>query len=237
MRGWRESASAGAGHRAKNRRCACAAGDFAVPPGYFLKWTGQYELLEKMNERLRVVIPLTLIIIVVLLLWHFRNVTEVLIVLLSIPFALVGSVWLLWLLDYRLSTAVWVGLIALLGLDAETGVFMLLFLDLSYDEAKARGHLRTKGDLVEAIVHGAVKRVRPKAMTVFAAMIGLLPIMWSTGTGADLMKRIAAPMVGGLVTSTALTLLILPALYPWLRRRSEGGSATGEPGTHEAAAG
>ena len=115
-------------------------------------------------------------------------------VMLAVPFSVVGAVWLLWLLGYNVSIAVWVGMIALMGLDAETGVFMLLFLDLSHDDARARGRLRTTGDLVEAIVHGAVKRVRPKAMTVFAAMMGLLPIMWSTGTGADVMKRIAAPM-------------------------------------------
>jgi copper/silver efflux system protein len=125
----------------------------------------------------------------------------------------VGAVWLLYGLGYNMSIAVWVGMIALMGLDAETGVFMLLFLDLSHAEYKAKGMLRNRGDLVEAIVHGAVKRVRPKAMTVFAAMLGLLPIMWSVGTGADLMKRIAAPMIGGLVTSFLMELLVYPAVY------------------------
>jgi Cu(I)/Ag(I) efflux system membrane protein CusA/SilA len=138
----------------------------------------------------------------------------------AVPFSAVGAVWLLWALGYNVSIAVWVGLIALMGLDAETGVFMLLFLDLSYDEYKAKGMLRTRGDLVEAIVHGAVKRVRPKAMTVFAAMIGLLPIMWSVGTGADLMKRIAAPMIGGLVTSFLMELLVYPAVYFLWKRKS-----------------
>lgn len=142
------------------------------------------------------------------------------VVMLAVPFSMIGAVWLLWLLDYNVSIAVWVGMIALMGLDAETGVFMLLFLDLSYDEAKAGGRLSTTDDLVEAIIHGAVKRVRPKAMTVFAAFIGLLPIMWSTGTGADLMKRVAAPMVGGLVTSFLLELLVYPAIY-YLWRRKE----------------
>ena len=132
-----------------------------------------------------------------------------------------GAIWLLYLLGYNVSIAVWVGMIALMGLDAETGVFMLLFLDLAHDEAKAAGRLRTTGDLVEAIIHGAVKRVRPKAMTVCAAFIGLLPIMWSTGTGADLMKRIAAPMVGGLVTSFVLELLVYPAIYYLWRRRGK----------------
>jgi Cu(I)/Ag(I) efflux system membrane protein CusA/SilA len=130
-----------------------------------------------------------------------------------VPFSAVGAVWFLWALDYNISIAVWVGMIALMGLDAETGVFMLLFLDLSHDEYKKKGLLNTRGDLQEAIVHGAVKRVRPKAMTVFAAMLGLLPIMWSTGIGADLMKRIAAPMIGGLVTSFAMELLVYPAIY------------------------
>jgi Cu(I)/Ag(I) efflux system membrane protein CusA/SilA len=131
----------------------------------------------------------------------------------AVPFSAIGAVWFLWALDYNISIAVWVGLIALMGLDAETAIFMLLFLDLSHDEYKKKGMLRTRSDLVEAIVHGAVKRVRPKAMTVFAAMLGLLPIMWSTGTGADLMKRIAAPMIGGLVTSFAMELLVYPPIY------------------------
>ena len=140
--------------------------------------------------------------------------------MLAVPFSAIGAVWLLWLLDYNVSIAVWVGMIALMGLDAETGVFMLLFLDLSHDEYKRKGLLNTRGDLVEAIIHGAVKRVRPKAMTVSAAMLGLLPIMWSTGTGADLMKRIAAPMVGGLVTSFLLELHVYPAVY-YLWKRKE----------------
>jgi Cu(I)/Ag(I) efflux system membrane protein CusA/SilA len=142
------------------------------------------------------------------------------IVMLAVPFSAIGAVWLIWALDYNVSIAVWVGMIALMGLDAETGVFMLLFLDLSHDEAKAAGKLRNEHELIEAIIHGAVKRVRPKAMTVFAAMIGLLPIMWSTGTGADLMKRIAAPMVGGLVSSFLLELLVYPAVY-FLWKRKE----------------
>jgi Cu(I)/Ag(I) efflux system membrane protein CusA/SilA len=142
------------------------------------------------------------------------------IVLLAVPFSIIGAVWFLWILGYNMSIAVWVGVIALMGLDAETGVFMLLFLDLSYDEAKAKGLLRNKVELIEAIIHGAVKRVRPKAMTVFAAMLGLMPIMWSVGAGSDVMKRIAAPMVGGLVTSFALELLVYPAIYMLWKQRS-----------------
>jgi Cu(I)/Ag(I) efflux system membrane protein CusA/SilA len=149
----------------------------------------------------------------------------------AVPFSAVGAIWLLYFLGYNISIAVWVGMIALLGLDAETGVFMLLFLDLSHGEAKAKGLLRTTGDLTEAIVHGAVKRVRPKAMTVFAAFIGLLPIMWSMGTGSDLMKRIAAPMVGGLITSFVMELLVYPAIYfLWKRKEVVPGPTTSPDG-------
>ncbi len=197
---------------------ATHAGEFAVPPGYFLKWTGQYELLEKMNERLRVVIPLTLIIIVVLLLWHFRNVTEVLIVLLSIPFALVGSVWLLWLLDYRLSTAVWVGIIALVGLAAQTGIVMIVYIDTAYERRRKAGKIRDLDDIIWAHMEGTVMRVRPKLMTVGTMLVGLLPLLWATGSGADVMKRIAAPMVGGLLTSAFLTLEIIPVVYTYWRQ-------------------
>jgi len=197
---------------------ATMAGGFAVPPGYFLKWTGQYELLEKMNERLRLVIPLTLILIVVLLLWHFRNVTEVLIVLLSIPFALVGSVWLLWLLDYRLSTAVWVGLIALVGLAAQTGIVMIVYIDNAYERRRKAGKIRDLDDIIWAHMEGTVMRVRPKLMTVGTMLVGLLPLLWASGSGADVMKRIAAPMVGGLITSAFLTLEIIPVVYTYWRQ-------------------
>ena len=143
-------------------------------------------------------------------------------VMLAVPFSAIGAVWLLFLLGFNISIAVWVGMIALMGLDAETGVITLVFLDLSHDAAKAEGRLRTTKDLVEAIIHGAVKRIRPKAMTVCAAFMGLLPILWSTGTGADVMKRIAAPMVGGLVTSFVLELLVYPAVYfLWKRKEVE----------------
>jgi Cu(I)/Ag(I) efflux system membrane protein CusA/SilA len=173
----------------------------------------------RVKERLKLIIPLTLVLIFGLLYMNTRSSFKAALVMAAVPFSAVGAVWLLWALGYNVSIAVWVGMIALMGLDAETGVFMLLFLDLSHDEYRARGLLRTRGDLVEAIVHGAVKRVRPKAMTVFAAMIGLLPIMWSVGTGADLMKRIAAPMIGGLVTSFAMELLVYPAVYYLWKRR------------------
>ena len=164
-----------------------------------MTWSGQYENMLRVKERLKLIIPLTLVLIFGLLYMNTKSSFKAALVMLAVPFSAIGAVWLLWALDYNISIAVWVGIIALMGLDAETGVFMLLFLDLSHDEYKAKGLLRTGGDLVEAIVHGAVKRVRPKAMTVFAAMLGLLPIMWSIGTGADVMKRIAAPMIGGLV--------------------------------------
>ncbi len=190
-----------------------------VPTGYAVSWSGQYENMLRVKERLKLILPITLVLIFVLLFMNTKSWFKATLVMLAVPFSAVGAIWLLYALGYNLSIAVWVGLIALMGLDAETGVFMLLFLDLSYAEAQARGQLRTTGDLVEAIIHGAVKRVRPKAMTVAAAFIGLLPIMWSAGTGADLMKRIAAPMVGGLATSFLLELLVYPAVYYlWYRR-------------------
>ncbi|MGQ0723547.1 MAG: efflux RND transporter permease subunit [Candidatus Eiseniibacteriota bacterium] len=194
-----------------------------LPTGYAISWSGQFENMMRVAERLKVVIPVTLLLIVLLLYANTKSAMKTFIVLTAVPFSIVGAVWLLWLLDYNVSIAVWVGVIALMGLDAETGVFMLLFLDLAHDEAKREGRLRNRADLVEAIVHGAVKRARPKAMTVCAAFLGLLPIMWSTGAGADVMKRIAAPMVGGLFTSFVLELLVYPAVYLlWKGRELRG---------------
>ncbi len=191
---------------------AVAAG-LTLPTGYSMVWSGQYENMLRVKERLKLIIPLTLVLIFGLLYMNTKSSFKAALVMAAVPFSAIGAVWLLWALGYNISIAVWVGMIALMGLDAETGVFMLMFLDLSHDEYKAKGLLHTRRDLVEAIVHGAVKRVRPKAMTVFAAMIGLLPIMWSVGIGADLMKRIAAPMIGGLVTSFLMELLVYPAVY------------------------
>jgi Cu(I)/Ag(I) efflux system membrane protein CusA/SilA len=191
-----------------------------LPTGYTLVWSGQYENMLRVRERLKTVIPITLVLIFLLMYANTRSVTKTLIIVMAVPFSIIGAVWFLYLLGYNLSIAVWVGMIALMGLDAETGIFMLLFLDLSYDDAKAKGLLRNKADLVEAIVHGAVKRIRPKAMTVAAAFVGLLPIMWATGAGSDVMKRIAAPMVGGLVTSFLLELLVYPAIYLLWKERS-----------------
>ncbi|MBS1153546.1 MAG: Heavy metal efflux pump CzcA, partial [Myxococcaceae bacterium] len=199
---------------------AVVAAHIKLPTGYAIAWSGQYENMLRVKERLKLVVPLTLVLIFALLFLSTRSTFKTTLVMLAVPFSAVGAVWLLYALDYNVSIAVWVGMIALMGLDAETGVFMLLFLDLSHDDAKKRGQLKTTSDLVEAIVHGAVKRVRPKAMTVCAAFIGLLPIMWSTGAGSDLMKRIAAPMVGGLVTSFAMELLVYPAIY-FLWRKKE----------------
>jgi Cu(I)/Ag(I) efflux system membrane protein CusA/SilA len=199
-----------------------------LPPGYSLEWSGQYENMLRVRERLKLVLPITLVTIVLLLYANTRSAVKAGIVMMAVPFSVVGAVWLLWALDYNVSIAVWVGVIALMGLDAETGVFMLLFLDLAYDEAKGKGRLRNLGELHEAIVHGAVKRIRPKMMTVASALIGLMPIMWSIGTGSDLMKRVAAPMVGGLVTSFLLELLVYPAVYLLWKRRELGLSATTE---------
>jgi len=190
-----------------------------LPLGTSLEWSGQYENMLRVRERLTVVVPLTLFLIFFLLYMNTGSLVKTLIVVLAVPFSAVGAFWLLDALDYNVSIATWVGLIALMGLDAETGVFMLLFLDLSYDEAKGKGRLRNLGELHEAIIHGAVKRIRPKMMTVTSAFIGLLPIMWSIGTGSDLMKRVAAPMVGGLVTSFLLELLVYPAIYLLWKQR------------------
>ena len=197
---------------------AVARGDLHLAPGYFLKWTGQYELLEAMVARMKIVVPLTIVIIVLLLYLHFRNFVEVLIVLLSIPFALVGSVWLMWLLDYRLSTAVWVGVIALAGLAAQTGIVMIVYIDHAYERRKRAGKIRDLNDIIWAHMEGTVMRVRPKLMTVATMLTGLVPLLWATGSGADVMKRIAAPMVGGLLTSAFLTLEIIPVIYTYWRR-------------------
>ncbi len=190
-----------------------------LPTGYSLVWSGQYENMQRVRERLAVVIPITLFLIFLLLYLNTRSAVKTGIVMLAVPFSVIGAVWLMYLLGYQVSIAAWVGIIALMGLDAETGVFMLLFLDLSYEEARRAGWLRTRAELEEAIVHGAVKRIRPKIMTVASAMMGLMPIMWSMGTGADVMKRIAAPMVGGLATSFLLELLVYPAVYLLWRKR------------------
>jgi Cu(I)/Ag(I) efflux system membrane protein CusA/SilA len=194
-----------------------------LPPGTYVSWSGQYEYMQRAMARMQVVVPLTLALIFLLLYLNFRRITESLIVMLSVPFALVGGVWLLWLLDYQLSVAVAVGFIALAGVAAETGVVMLLYLDHALEDIKARcaaeGRSFSAADLQRAIVSGAVERVRPKMMTVVAIMAGLLPIMWSHGTGSEIMRRIAAPMVGGMVSSTVLTLVVIPVIYALVKQR------------------
>ncbi|MBA5867538.1 MAG: CusA/CzcA family heavy metal efflux RND transporter [Nitrospira sp. CR1.3] len=192
----------------------------ALPAGYSLTWGGQFQYLERAKARLKVVVPVTIFLIFVLLYLNFKSVTRSLIVLLSVPFGVVGAVVFLYLLNYHLSVAVWVGIIALAGVAAETGVIMIIFLDEAYERRQREGRLRSMADLREAIIEGAVQRVRPKMMTASAILIGLLPIMWSHGTGADVMKRIAAPMIGGMVSSTILTLLVIPAIYALWRGRS-----------------
>ncbi|MCL5744246.1 MAG: CusA/CzcA family heavy metal efflux RND transporter [Acidobacteria bacterium] len=184
-----------------------------LPPGYSLAWSGQYEAMERVRERLKVVLPLTLFLILMLLYMNTKSMAKTVIIILAVPFSAVGAIWLLYWLGYNMSIGVWVGLIALLGVDAETGVFMLLYLDLAYDQAKTEGRLRSLRDLQETILHGAVKRIRPKFMTVATMFLGLVPIMWSAGTGADVMKRIAAPMIGGIFTSFILELMVYPAIY------------------------
>jgi Cu(I)/Ag(I) efflux system membrane protein CusA/SilA len=185
----------------------------SLPAGYTLVWSGQFEQIQEANARLKWAIPLTLIVIVMLLYAATRSWFRVTVVLLAVPFSLVGAVWLLWLLGYHLSLAVWVGMIALAGLDAETGLVMLLYLDNSFERFKAEGRMRNQDDLWQAVHDGAVKRIRPKTMTVAAAFIGLVPLLWASGTGADVMRRLAAPMLGGLFTSFLMELLIYPIIF------------------------
>ena len=190
-----------------------------LPAGYRLEWTGQYEYMLRVRERLKAVVPLTLLIIFSLLYMNFKSVPETLIILLSIPFAMTGSIWLLWLLGYNLSIAVWVGIIALAGLAAQTGSVMILYLDEAFHAWQRAGRMKTQHDLFEAITYGAVQRVRPKLMTVSMVTLGLVPALWAHGAGAEAIQRIAAPMIGGLITSTVLTLEIVPAIYSLWRGR------------------
>ena len=214
----RESDLGGYVARAKK----AVAEQVTFPPGYFITWSGQFENMERALEKMKVVVPVTLLVIFLLLFLNFRRITETLIVMLSVPFALVGGVWLMWALGYNLSVAVAVGFIALAGVAAETGVIMLIYLDHAWEEAKEKcqeaGQEPDVSDLYGAIMEGAVERVRPKMMTVVAIMAGLLPIMWGTGTGSEVMSRIAAPMVGGMVSSTILTLAVIPAIYALVKQ-------------------
>jgi Cu(I)/Ag(I) efflux system membrane protein CusA/SilA len=192
------------------------------PPGYYATWSGQFEYMERAAAKMKIVIPITLLLIFLLLYLNFKRVTESLVVMLSVPFALVGGVWLLWLLDYNLSVAVAVGFIALAGVAAESGVVMLIYLEKAWQEVQSRcsneGRKPAAADLHAAIMEGAVERVRPKMMTVVAIMAGLLPILWSNGTGSEVMRRIAAPMVGGMISSAVLTLLVIPVIYALIKR-------------------
>jgi copper/silver efflux system protein len=203
------------------------------PTGTYVMWSGQFEYLERASARLQIVVPVTLLIIFLLLYLNFRSLTETLIVMLSLPFALVGGLWMMWWLGFNLSVAVAVGFIALAGVAAETGVVMLLYLNHALDEVRARraaeGKALTAADVHDAIIVGAVERVRPKMMTVVAIMGGLLPIMWSSGTGSEIMQRIAVPMIGGMLSSTLLTLVVIPAIYAIVktRRRALNPSAGG----------
>ena len=191
-----------------------------LPSGYNLFWSGQYEYMQRAQERLMLVVPLTLLLILLIIYLNTKSAIKTAIVMLAVPFSLVGAFWAIYLCGYNLSVAVWVGIIALAGLDAETGVVMLLYLDLAFADWKKRGALHSTADLQAAIYHGAVKRVRPKAMTACVIVAGLAPILWSQGTGTDVMKRIATPMVGGVITSTLMELAVYPAIYFLWRSRS-----------------
>ena len=200
----------------------------SLPPGYSLVWSGQYEYMQRAKERMKVVIPATLAIIFLLLYFNFKSVPESLIVMLSLPFALVGGIWFIWLLGYNWSVAVAIGFIALAGVAAETGVVMLIYLDHAWAARTATGHRPSLRDLYEAVMEGAVERVRPKMMTVTAIMAGLLPILWGSGAGASVMKRIAAPMVGGMISSTVLTLIVIPAVYSLWKEREVRAATSNE---------
>jgi Cu(I)/Ag(I) efflux system membrane protein CusA/SilA len=187
--------------------------DVQLPPGYAALWSGQYEAMARVRTRLTYIIPLTPFLVLLLLYLNTKSIIKTAIVSLAVPFSAIGAVWYLYLLDYNMSIAVWVGLIALMGVDAETGVFMLLYLDLAYEDAKKQGTLTSLAALQGVIVHGAAKRLRPKFMTMATTCIGFVPIMLATGAGSDVWKRIAAPMIGGIFTSFLLELLVYPAIY------------------------
>ncbi len=204
---------------------AVKSGELQLPSGYSIFWSGQFEYMQRAKERLMIVVPLTLAIIVFIIYLNTKSWIKTAIVMLAVPFSLVGAFWMLYLAGYNMSVAVWVGIIALAGLDAETGVVMLLYLDLAYEEWRKSGRLRRLADLRDAIYHGAVKRVRPKAMTAAVIIAGLLPILWSHGSGADVMKRIAMPMVGGVVTSTVMELMVYPAIFFLWRKRGLSAAA------------
>jgi copper/silver efflux system protein len=196
------------------------------PPGYYMQWGGQFQYLQAAEKQLAILVPLTLVIMVALIYLNTRSLSRTLIVVLAVPFSLIGAFWLVYLLGYNLSVAVWIGLIALAGLDAETGVVMLLYLDLSWEKFRTEGRMNSLSDLYAAVREGAVQRIRPKMMAVFAILFGLLPIMWSPEyqAGADIMKRIAAPMIGGVVSSAILNLLIYPVIYVMWRKCDLPGS-------------
>jgi copper/silver efflux system protein len=201
-----------------------------LPPGYTMVWSGQYEYMERAKSRMQLVVPATLAIVFILLYLNFRTVGETLIVMLSIPFTLVGGIWLLWALEYNWSVAVTIGFLALAGVAAETAVIMLVYLDSAWKARTVRGEAATVHDVWAATMDGAVERVRPKLMTVASTMLGLLPILWGSGTGASVMKRIAAPMIGGMLSSTILTLLVVPALWSlWKERQLLRVEAAGPP--------
>ncbi|HUF26983.1 MAG TPA: CusA/CzcA family heavy metal efflux RND transporter [Gemmatimonadaceae bacterium] len=212
--------------------------ELELPPGYRLEWSGQFEAMERAGRTLSIMIPITLAIILLLLYWNFGSVAESAIVMLSLPFALIGGVWLMWLLEYNLSVATAIGFIALAGVAAQTGVVMLIYLDHAYHERRVDGWMRDRADVDAAVEYGAVERVRPKLMTVTAIIGGLVPILWSQGTGADVMKRIAAPMVGGMISSTILTLVVIPAIYSLWKEWEVGRSAHAvvAPGAHDSGA-
>jgi Cu(I)/Ag(I) efflux system membrane protein CusA/SilA len=193
--------------------------EVSLPPGYTRIWSGRFEYLEKANRRLALVIPITFLLIIFLLYVSNQSWFRVVVILLAVPFSLIGAFWLLWAMGYNMSLAVWVGIIALLGVDAETGQVMLLYLDSSFDRFVAEGRMRTREDLFAAIHDGAVKRIRPKTMTVATDIIGLLPLVWATGTGAEVTRRLVVPLIGGITVSFVMELLVYPVIFFLYKRR------------------
>jgi Cu(I)/Ag(I) efflux system membrane protein CusA/SilA len=200
----------------------------AVPAGYNISWSGEYEQSERTRQRLQWVVPFTVLLVCGLIFWNTRSLVQTGIVLLAVPFSCIGAIWMLYLAGYQLSLPVWIGLLALVGVDAQTGVFMLLYLDLAWSAAASEGRLRNKRDYVEAIVQGAARRIRPKFMTVATMFIGLIPILLTDGTGSGVMKRIAAPVIGGLATSFLMELIVYPVLYAMWRTAGHDGNSIAE---------
>ncbi|VAX18122.1 Cobalt-zinc-cadmium resistance protein CzcA; Cation efflux system protein CusA, partial [hydrothermal vent metagenome] len=197
---------------------AIEAGQLKLPTGYYMEWSGQFQFMEEVDKKMKVIIPVTLVVIFLLLFINFGNLTDTLIIMLGLPFSVIGGIWLVYWLGYNMSVAVTVGFIALAGLSAETGVVMLVYLNMAFENRKKEGRMKNRQDLKESIIEGAVMRIRPKALVVSCLILGLLPVMWTTGVGSRPMQRMVAPMIGGLISSTILTLIVIPVIYSFVKK-------------------